>query len=150
MTLPTRSSQTSASMQAVVDRLWEEYASAGLSWVGFYLDHPDQPDDCRLVLGPCRNGPACSPIGIHGACGQCLQSKQASIVRDVRTLGARYIACDPRDRSELILPCFSADGSVWGVLDADSHSIDHFTNDHLDQFALVLNEAGIATSLASP
>jgi hypothetical protein len=48
------------------------------------------------------------------------------LVRDVQELGDGYIACDPRDRSELVLPISSA-GRVLGVLDVDSHQIDAFS-----------------------
>ena len=60
-------------MRAVADALWNALHDKGVSWVGFYVDHSDQPDDQRLILGPCRNKPACSPIGLHGVCGQTLR-----------------------------------------------------------------------------
>ncbi|MCH8345127.1 MAG: hypothetical protein IH983_14235, partial [Planctomycetes bacterium] len=62
--VPTRSRQQR--MWAVVDALWETLHDKGVSWVGLYLDQPGDPDDQRLVLGPCRDKPACSPIGLHG------------------------------------------------------------------------------------
>ena len=113
-------------MQHVVDVLWDALKDTGVSWVGFYLDQPGAADDRRLVLGPCRDRPACSPIGLHGACGQALLAKRALIVRDVAELGAGYIACDPRDRSELILPLHEVDGACWGVLDLDSSEVGAF------------------------
>src|SRR5204863_2538966 len=82
-------------MQRVVDVIWSALSGHGISWVGFYLDQPGEPDDRRLVLGPCRNKPACSPIGLHGVCGQALTSRAARVVRDVKDLGPNYIACDP-------------------------------------------------------
>lgn len=130
-------------MIAVVNRLFESYAPAGLSWVGFYIDTVGAPDGERLILGPCRNSPACSPIGLHGACGQCLLSGKPLLIADVRTLGANYIACDPRDRSELVLPCFDRAGRVWAVLDADSHAVGHFTTAHVEQMTTILQEAAL-------
>src|SRR6185503_5347273 len=88
-------------MQSVVDELWAALHSTGVSWVGFYIH--DGSD--ALVLGPRRDKPACSPIELHGACGQCFARRQPLIVRDVAELGANYIACDPRDRSEVVVPC---------------------------------------------
>ena len=112
-------------MKAVVDALWESFRDEGLSWIGFYLFDAASPDE--LVLGPRRDKPACSPIGMHGACGQCFVQKQALVVPDVAKLGEGYIACDPRDKSEVVVPCFDVDGSCWGVLDADSHDVGAFT-----------------------
>ncbi|MEZ6317928.1 MAG: hypothetical protein R3B49_04120 [Phycisphaerales bacterium] len=34
--------------------------------------------------------------------------------------------CDPRDKSELVLPLYDAEGRVLGVLDVDSHDRDAF------------------------
>lgn len=114
-------------LERAVDLLWRMLSPLGISWVGFYLDMPRGGDEARLVLGPCRDSPACSPIGLHGACGQCLLSGRSLLVADVAQLGPNYIACDPRDRSELVIPCRDSRGTCWGVLDLDSHSADHFT-----------------------
>ena len=62
-------------MTAVVDALWSVLEGRGVSWLGFYLDVPDAEDHARLVLGPHRDSPACSPIGLHGVCGQALVSR---------------------------------------------------------------------------
>lgn len=130
-------------MQAVVDALWEAFKIKAVSWVGFYVDQPHQPDDRRLVLGPCRDKPACSPIGLHGVCGQALLSRKTRIVRDVRELGEQYVACDPRDRSEIVVPLVNERGECWGVLDLDSHEIGAF--DERDDAGLrnVLKAAGL-------
>jgi putative methionine-R-sulfoxide reductase with GAF domain len=103
-------------MRAVVDALWDALNDAGVSWVGFYL-HEGRDD---LVLGPHRDKPACSPILLHGACGRAFRQRRPLVVRDVAALGENYIACDPRDRAEVVIPLFEADGRCWGVLDADS------------------------------
>ncbi len=120
------SGDRSARMQAFVDCAWDALASTGVSWIGFYLEVPGTPETERLVLGPRRDRPACSPIGLHGACGRCLMAGVPLVVRDVSELGANYIACDPRDRSELVVPC-RAGGAAWGVLDVDSHEIGCFS-----------------------
>ena len=129
-------------MRRFVDEWWNRLSPRGVSWVGFYLDSPGAPDEERLVLGPCRDKPACSPIGLHGACGTCLQSAQPLIVRDVADLGPSYIACDPRDRSELVLPCRLA-GRCWGVLDLDSHEVAAFSQADADLLAAALSSAGL-------
>ena len=101
-------------LRRVVDVLWDAMSDQGVSWVGFYFDQPDEPDDRRLVLGPHRDRPACSPIGLHGACGQCLNRCEPVIVQDVAALGEAYIACDPRDRSEVVVPLIEAPASRGG------------------------------------
>lgn len=121
--LPSREER----MEAFVALWWDAFAATGVSWVGFYVDHPGEPDDRRMTLAARRPKPACSPIGIHGACGQCLLAGRTLVVRDVRDLGEGYIACDPRDQSELVVPCIDAQGRPWGVLDVDSHDVASFS-----------------------
>lgn len=137
------SSQQADSMRAVVDTLWDAFCNNGYCWVGFYIDQPGQPDDVRLILGPCRDKPACSPIGLHGVCGQSLMSKQTRIVQDVADLGENYIACDPNDRSEIVIPCFNRDGTCWGVLDVDSQQVGAFNESDERGLLCVLEAAGL-------
>lgn len=111
-----------ARMQIIVDALWEEFGEhRPVSWVGFYL-----LGEGEMTLGPRRDKPACSPIGLHGACGAAALSGKTVVVRDVRELGANYIACDPRDLSEIVVPVRARDGRVTGVLDIDSYSVGAF------------------------
>ena len=119
-------------MQATVDALWDELSDKGCSWIGFYLKNPDLDE---LILGPRRDKPACSPIQLHGACGQAFLSRKPLIVTNVANLRAGYIACDPRDRSEVVIPCMDGyDDLCWGVLDADSFDLHAF--DHADAAGL--------------
>ncbi len=130
-------------MRAVVDALWVAFENHGYSWVGFYLDQPNEPDEKRLVLGWCRDKPACSPIGLHGVCGQALLSKKLRIVRDVTELGENYIACDPRDRSEIVIPLLDERGVCWGVLDIDSSDVGAFDESDALGLRQVLETAGL-------
>jgi len=130
-------------MTAVVNALWEAFGEAGYSWVGFYLDQGGAPDDQRLILGPRRDKPACSPIGLHGVCGRALLTKRAFIVRDVKDLGDNYIACDPRDRSEIVIPLVDETGSCWGVLDIDSHEVGAFDERDANGLRAVLRAAAL-------
>lgn len=130
-------------MQEVVDLLWDALHHTGVSWVGFYIEQSDRPEHERLVLGPSRNSPACSPIGLHGVCGQALTQRATRIVDDVRTLGPDYIACDPNDRSEIVIPLFDQHGRCWGVLDLDSREVGSFQGHDEEGLQSVLLAAGL-------
>jgi len=101
-----------------------------------------------MVLGPRRDKPACSPIGMHGACGQAYLSRTTLVVRDVKDLGENYVACDPRDQSELVIPCFADDGECWGVLDFDSFDVGSFTDADAEGVVRVLEAAGLTSRVA--
>ncbi len=130
-------------MKRVVDALWEALADQDVSWVGFYTDQPDEPDDRRLVLGPHRDKPACSPIGLHGVCGQALRFRRPRIVEDVADLGEDYIACDPSDRSEIVIPLLNSEGRCWAVLDLDSTKEGAFDKTDEQGLTLILAAAGL-------
>ena len=126
-------------MRAVADTLWEQLSDKGVSWVGFYL-----PDDTgQLSLGPSRNKPACSPIGMHGACGQAYASGEPLVVRDVRDLGESYVACDPRDQSEVVVPLIDADGKTYAVLDLDSFDVGAFDAKDVHGLNEILRASGL-------
>lgn len=127
-------------MRLAIDALWNELHDKGCSWIGFYL----KGDADDMILGPRRDKPACSPIGLHGACGKCFLSRRPLIVPDVAKLGAGYIACDPRDRSEAVLPCIDDAGECWGVLDADSFDLSAFDEDDIQGLSSVLRHAGLS------
>lgn len=127
-------------MRRVADVLWEHLHAAGVSWCGFYLHEQGE----ELVLGPSRNKPACTPIGLHGACGRCFLERRPLIVRDVQALGKNYIACDPRDRSEVVVPLLDADGGCRGVLDLDSHAAGAFSESDVRGLIRLLRAAGLS------
>lgn len=130
-------------MAAVVDSLWSAFKNTGVSWVGFYIKSPDAEE---MALGPRRDKPACSPIGLHGACGRAWKSQRPLVVRDVAHLGAGYIACDPRDRSEVVLPVFDRDSDeCWGVLDIDSHEVGAFGDADVHGLQVILEATGLST-----
>lgn len=135
-------------MQATVDALWAEMAAKGCSWVGFYLKNPDMDE---MTLGPRRDKPACSPIGLYGACGRAFQSKRPLVVTNVTNLRAGYIACDPRDRSEVVIPCMDAfDDLCWGVLDADSFDEHAFNESDAWGLSKVLVHMGLHVQQSNP
>ena len=143
----------SARTRAVVDLLWQHLnhddAGGPVSWIGFYEiaaegnEHGAEPGR-QMILAAHRDKPACSPIGLHGVCGRAFTEPAAMVVRDVRELGEGYVACDPRDLSEAVVPMFDAGGSPWGVLDADSFEVGAFTPDDAEALRLVCEAAGVS------
>ncbi len=114
-------------MKAVVDAIWKHLGGDGagreISWIGFYAISADRSE---MTLLERRDKPACSPIGLHGVCGRAWRERKTLIVDDIKSLGEDYVACDPRDASELVVPCFDDGGECWGVLDADSFAVGAF------------------------
>ncbi len=132
-------SEQLAAMNVFCERVWGSFSSQGVSWVGFYVAE----NESEMVLVARRNKPACSPIGMHGACGRGLVSKKPLVVRDVKALGAGYIACDPRDQAEVVIPLIDASGRAWAVLDVDSFEVGAFGVEDALGFNAVLLEAGL-------
>ncbi len=132
-------------MRLVADALWDSLHATGVSWAGFYTADESQPEDRRLILGPRRDKPACSPIGLHGVCGAGYRTGLVQIVRDTAELGPNYVACDPRDKSEIVIPLFEpteAERRCWGVLDLDSWDIGTFDDSDAAGLIRVLEAAG--------
>lgn len=138
---PATQPQRDQRMQELVDLLWPALSPTGVSWLGFYVI---AADGAGMTLAARRDKPACSPIGMHGACGRCFLTRQPLVVRDVRDLGENYVACDPRDQSEVVLPCLEPDGTAWGVLDLDSFDVGSFTSADAAGLAGVLRAAGLS------
>ena len=134
-------------MSAFVDTLWPRLHGAGVSWLGFY-SRASGADE--MVLEARRDKPACSPIGLHGACGQSCLTRTTLVVTDVKRLGAGYVACDPRDQSELVIPLLDGHGICWGVYDADSFDLGSFTEHDAEQVHELLVLAGLTTDAPLP
>ncbi len=115
--------------------------------MGFYQRTPADP--MHLSLAARQPVPACSPIGLHGACGQCLLARRPLVIAHVASLGSNYIACDPRDQSEIVLPCLEPDGTAWGVLDLDSHEIASFDLADAASLENLLVLAGLSAKLSN-
>lgn len=136
-------------MELLLDILWPALKAQRVSWIGFYALDP-AADPPQLVLCARRDRSACSPIPLHGACGRSLLARRPLVVHDVRDLGGAYVACDSRDLSEIVVPCFSADGRAWGVFDADSHAVGTFADDDARWLGRILEAAGISCAQAGP
>lgn len=135
-------------MAGFVDAAWQALAAEDVSWIGFYM--PDPADNQRMLLGPRRDKPACSPIGLHGACGRSFQKGITLVVPDVAALGEGYIACDPRDLAELVVPLFDRANNIWGVLDLDSYTRGAFTARDAGALHACLVAAGLTIDQPPP
>ena len=101
----------------------------GFFWTGWYLLRGD-----ALTIGPYQGPLACLVLPDHqGVCWAGIDGDTTVIVADVHSFHG-HVACDPRSRSEIVVPLRDSSGTVVGVLDVDSERPDHF--DDLDREGL--------------
>lgn len=92
-----------------------------ISWVGFYIF-----DGKKLYLGPFQGKVACNVIQIgKGVCGTAAERKETIIVPDVNKFPG-HIFCDADSKSEIVVPIFKKNNSLFGVLDLDSYEYNSF------------------------
>lgn len=136
--------------EAFVNLAWSALATSGVSWIGF---DRVADDDQSMVLEQRRDRPACSPIGMHGVCGHAVRRGRTRDIANVSDLGAEYVACDPRDRSEIVIPIrtLSPSGSrVDRALDLDSFGLGSFSDLDDSYFKVALKIVGFAPTGGSP
>ncbi|MEA2162420.1 MAG: L-methionine (R)-S-oxide reductase [Thermoanaerobaculia bacterium] len=93
-------------------------------WTGFYRVCVD-----RLVVGPYIGTVGCLQIEFgRGVCGTAASTLATLIVPDVNQFPG-HIACDPKSKSEIVVPVFAPDGVLIAVLDVDSDQLDAFDED---------------------
>jgi len=99
------------------------------SWTGFYfVMHGDDPADVgtELHVGPYQGPAACQVLRGRGVCLHAVREQAPVVIDDVGAFDG-HIACDPRSRSEIVIPVVR-DGAVVAVLDVDSHKPAQFTD----------------------
>lgn len=90
-------------------------------WCGFYLLKNNE-----LIVGPYQGPLACLKLAHNrGVCWAGVREKKPIIVPDVHQF-PDHIACDERSQSEIVVPVFNPDGSVYGVIDVDSDRLASF------------------------
>jgi putative methionine-R-sulfoxide reductase with GAF domain len=109
-----REAEADEVLRCVVELLHDRFTH--YSWVGIYLI-----EGRDLVLGPWK-GPRATehvriPIG-EGICGAAAATGRTEVVDDVNA-DARYLACFPSTRSEIVVP-ISYERRVVGEIDIDS------------------------------
>jgi L-methionine (R)-S-oxide reductase len=93
----------------------------GFSWTGFYLLRGGE-----LTVGPYQGPLACLVLEAHtGVCWAGVDRGETVIVADVHAFPG-HIACDPRSRSEIVVPLRDPGGTIVGVLDIDSDRLAQF------------------------
>ncbi len=108
------------------------------NWVGIYLVDGDE-----LALaawqGPQATEHVRIPVG-QGICGAAAASGKTEVVDDVNA-DARYLACFPSTRSEIVVP-IAYEGRVVGEIDIDSDTPAAFGDDDrafLERVALLIS-----------
>lgn len=91
------------------------------SWTGFYVVAGDE-----LHVGPYQGPLACQVLRGGGVCLRAVERRQSVVVPDVSVFEG-HIACDPRSRSEIVVPLVIG-GSAIAVLDIDSHEVGRFSS----------------------
>ena len=111
------------------------------SWTGFY--RVVEPE--LLRIGPYQGPPGCLEIRFgDGVCGAAAAQATTQVVGDVHDFPG-HIACDPRARSEIVVPVRDAAGRLAAVLDVDSHQPDSF--DEADRSGLERLAAALSRHL---
>lgn len=99
-------------------------------WVGFYL-----AEEKRLTVGPYQGTHGCLFIKYgEGVCGRAAAKKQTIIVKDIKKLnedqnskkGSLHITCDPRCKSEIVVPVIDKNDKLIAVFDVDSLHLNAF------------------------
>lgn len=90
-------------------------------WCGFYL-----LKEGEIIVGPYQGPLACLKLAHNkGVCWAGVREKKPIIVPDVHQF-PDHIACDERSQSEIVVPVFTPDGRVYGVIDVDSDRLASF------------------------
>jgi L-methionine (R)-S-oxide reductase len=97
--------------------------SLGFLWTGFYRVVAPR----KLLVGPYQGSLGCLEIEFgRGVCGTAAETGKPVIVDDV-LLHDNHITCDPRARSEIVVPVFDEAGQLIAVFDVDSERPGNFS-----------------------
>jgi len=106
------------------------------SWTGFYLLLNNE-----LIVGPYQGTLACQFLEKNsGVCWKSINEQRSIIVPDVNKFPG-HIACDPRSKSEIVIPVKNNRKEIIGVLDVDSNRLDNFDEtdaSHLESIATLV------------
>ena len=108
----------------------------GHLWSGFYrVVEPGR----LLRVGPYQGALGCLEIAFgRGVCGTAAAERSTIVVADVSTFPG-HIVCDPRARSEIVVPVFGPDDSLIAVFDIDASHPGAFGDADAEGLARVLS-----------
>lgn len=90
-------------------------------WIGFYFLNNN-----KLTIGSYQGPLACQELEYpKGVCWKCILDKNSIIVNNVHEFD-NHIACDPRSKSEIVIPVLNERKEVIGVMDVDSDKFNAF------------------------
>ncbi len=101
-------------------------------WTGFYFVKGKD----TLHVGPYQGPVSCQVLKGQGVCLHCVKTKQPVVVADVEQFPG-HVACDPRSKSEIVVPLMK-DDEVVAVLDIDSNKLDQFSESDVKPLAKIL------------
>ncbi|PIE87665.1 MAG: histidine kinase [Bacteroidetes bacterium] len=106
-------------------------------WTGFYTLREDE-----MRVGAYQGRVACQVLPRDtGVCWAAYNQGKSLVVEDVARFPG-HIACDPRSRSEIVIPLFDREGRKYGVLDVDSAepaSFDEVDRCWLEKIVFLMN-----------
>ncbi|HQL69528.1 MAG TPA: GAF domain-containing protein [Bacteroidales bacterium] len=95
----------------------------GFFWTGYYM-----LDRGELIVGPYQGPVACLHLKKDtGVCWAGINQQKPVVVADVHCFEG-HIACNPKSKSEIVVPLYNAVGEIVGVLDIDSDRLNQFDN----------------------
>ncbi|MEN6308344.1 MAG: GAF domain-containing protein [Anaerohalosphaeraceae bacterium] len=105
-------------------------------WVGFY-----RLVEGQLLVGPYQGTLACQKLKTNtGVCWAGINQNQTIVVPDVHQFPG-HIACDPKSRSEIVVPIRNEQSDIQAVLDGDSDQLaafDSVDKDYLDRISQMI------------
>jgi L-methionine (R)-S-oxide reductase len=124
----TRKSPTRIACMATISAVLH-YKFDHYFWTGFYL-----LERGALTVGPYQGPVACQDLERgKGVCWAAINKGETIVVPDVHMFPG-HIACDSRSNSEIVIPLFDKQCSIYGVLDIDSKDLAAF--DETDKYWL--------------
>ena len=92
----------------------------------------------RLIVGPYQGPLACLELPENkGVCWEGINLGKPVVVPDVHEFPG-HIACDPRSKSEIVIPVRDKANSITGVLDIDSNLKNNFDAVDIEQLELIV------------
>ena len=106
-------------------------------WTGFY-----SLKEGALIVKTYQGPLACQILKKNtGVCWTAINKQKTIVVPDVHLFDG-HIACDPRSKSEIVVPVRDKTGTIIGVLDIDSkvlNGFDETDQEYLEKIITLLN-----------